>query len=263
MGFLDVSPRADALRDFPGDIFGLCSIVQGLLIHDAAVFKLYGDPPADIEVDRETRPVIERIDVALSKSPLPLTTERAPFERQVGTCRDFAAILCAFARSVGFNARVRCGYAMYLGTDRPEDHWVVEYSEKPQGPWKLADPQMDKAHRDALEICFNHANVPRQQFISADEAWRLWRTNVSPADIFGHGKQRGERFLFVNLVRDALTRSDVLISSWDNWRELGDLSIPLPEEAKIMGDAVCSGDWLQLDHLAEVGSSYLFARDGG
>jgi len=237
-------------------------VVQGLLIHDAAVYKLYGDPPQDFEIDRETRPVVERIDVALTDTNYPLTAARPPFKRQVGTCRDFAAMLCAFARSFGFEARVRCGYSMYLDGVRPQDHWVVEHREDPLRAWRLADAQMDEAHRDALELDFDHTDIPRRQFITADEAWRLWRTNVSPADSFGHGTRRGERFVFVNLVRDALAQADVLRSTWDAWRELGDLGVSLSDEVKTIGDAICEGDRSQLGILVEAGPVAVLQNDG-
>ena len=242
MEILDITGRADALDGLPATIGGLCEVAQGLLVHDAAALYLYGDAPAGFVVSRETKPVAERIDAALTADPAPLTVARPVFARQVGTCRDFAAMLCAFARHRGFDARVRCGYALYLGGERPEDHWVVEYRDGASGPWRLADAQMDAAHRAALGLAFDHADMPRSAFVGGDDAWRLWRGGGAPAERFGHGAHRGERFLFVNLARDALARSDALRSRWDGWRDLGALDRPLSAEATRAGDALCAGE---------------------
>lgn len=250
---LDVSTRADVIKGLPASICGLCDVVQGLLVHDAAVLTLYGDPPAGVRINRETLTVVDRIDAALAKSPLPLSRARPPFDRQVGTCRDFAAMLCAFARSSGYQARVRCGFATYLGGARPEDHWLVEYRERSDVAWKIADPQMDEAHRQDLEIAFDHLDLPRDQFMCADEAWRLWRRNDVPAENFGHGKHRGAGLVFVNLVRDALARKDILRSSWDAWRDLGDLDVSLPADVIVAGDRIIEGDLAELRALADKG----------
>lgn len=236
----------------PKGVNGLCKIVQGLLIHDSSSQGLYGEPPKSFQVDRTTRPVRERIEMAMASHPIPLSYPRPPFERQVGTCRDYAAMLCSLARASGLEARVRCGFARYFATSRFEDHWVTEYIGEYQSEWLLADAQLDEKHRAHFDISFEIENVPRSQFATADEAWRLWRDGHAAATLFGHGEHRGARLLLVNLIRDALATSDVLTSSWDRWRDLEDLSKPLDAEILEMGDKVAAGDRKVISHIGMI-----------
>jgi hypothetical protein len=241
-GILHLPPDHHALGRLPEDIGDLCDIVQGLLIHDSSSQGLYGEPPEDFVIDRRTRPVLQRIETALALHPMPISRPRPPFERQVGTCRDYAAMLCALARAADFDARVRCGFARYFAAVGFQDHWVTERFDKRTSEWIIADAQLDEEHRAHFGISFNIENIPRSEFMTADEAWRQWRSGLVSADLFGHGAHRGERLLLVNLVRDALSKSDVLTSPWDRWRALADLSEPLDEPVLELGDKVVAGD---------------------
>ena len=241
-----------ALTDLPTGIGDLCAIVQGLLIHDASALSLYGQPPAGFQIDRTTKPVLERIEMATAGHNPPLSTPRPPFERQVGTCRDYAAMLCALARVAGLGARVRCGFAAYLGTNPYEDHWVTEHGDEDRSDWAVADAQLDPEHREELGIRFAITTVPRARFMTADEAWRQWRKGGVSARQFGHGTHSGERLLLVNLIRDALATSDILVSPWDRWRELGDVSEPLDPVVLDLGDRIASGDLAAIDPIGRL-----------
>ena len=97
------------LRSLPLDVSELCRIVQGVLIHDSAGGRFYGRPPDRFHLaSRETLPVAERIDAILTACGDPISVPRQPFERSVGTCRDFALMLCGMLREHGVQARVRC-----------------------------------------------------------------------------------------------------------------------------------------------------------
>lgn len=190
----------------------MASAVQGLLLHDAS-FALYGRAtPA--RVDRGTRPVADRLrDVGQA----PLAEPREPADRSVGTCRDFALLAAAFLRVHAISARVRCGFARYLGEAPWADHWVCEY--RTDGRWRRLDAQLDEAHRRRLGLWFDPSDVPDDAFMPADRAWRDWRTGRLSAELCGHGTARGPWFLQVNLNRDRLARTDVVTSPWDDWRE--------------------------------------------
>jgi len=126
----DPGPWRAAIQALPGDVSALCEIIQGLLLHDAAGRSLYGTPPAEVDFSRRTTLALaRRLDLILAADPRPLSEARAPFQRSVGTCRDFALMLCAVLREQGTPARLRCGFADYLGGGRFRDHWVCEYGQ--------------------------------------------------------------------------------------------------------------------------------------
>lgn len=113
--FTAVGEHGALFDALPSDVAGLCRVIQGLLIHDHSGLHLYGDPHASFHrASRETLPVSRRIIEIMTAQKAPLTEVRQPFERTVGTCRDFSLMLCAMLRQQGVAARVRCGFARYF-----------------------------------------------------------------------------------------------------------------------------------------------------
>lgn len=219
----DPGPFADRLPDrATGDPATLCRLVQNLLLHDWGGRRLYGRPPPGLDFSaRTTAPAAERLQRILAADPRPLDAPRPPFERSVGTCRDFALLLACFCRQAGRAARLRCGFADYLSPGRREDHWICEIAAPESGGWRRADAQFDPAHCAAYAVDFDPSDLPAGRFLAADEAWRAWRAGEAPAERFGHGDEgRGSWFLFVNLARDRLALADRLTSPWDRWREV-------------------------------------------
>ncbi|MCC8960965.1 hypothetical protein H8A95_01230 [Bradyrhizobium sp. Pear76] len=88
---------------------------------------------------------------------------------------------------------------------------------------------------DQLRIPFDSANLPREAFLTASQAWRLARSNAVAAGAFGHGATAGLWFLHVNVYRDLLSLANRQISAWDSWR-----------------DAAPASKVLKLDVLAEL-----------
>ncbi|MDA1073029.1 MAG: hypothetical protein O2825_16770, partial [Proteobacteria bacterium] len=131
-------------------------------------------------------------------------------------CRDFALMLTAMLRHKGVPARVRCGFAGYFG-DGWEDHWVCECRAGDR--WALADPQLDGAHRRHLAVAFDPADMPRDRFLCAWEAWHAIRQQGAAAEGFGHGDATGLWFVAVNLARDLHALAKRETSAWDGWRD--------------------------------------------
>lgn len=239
----DPGPHAAAVDALPGGIEALAAVVRNLLIHDAWL-HLYGLSSDDLpDRSRATQPIARRLAVVLAAGPLAL--ERSPAARAVGTCRDYALMLCAFLRQHAVPARVRCGFARYFGASRYEDrryedHWVCEYWRAGERRWVLADAQLDAAHRAHLGIGFDSLALPRDQFLTAGAAWRLVRSGRAEADGFGHGTACGEWFLRVNLARDLLALGKREVSDWDTWREVPVASRPLDADARAWCDAVAA-----------------------
>jgi len=215
----DPGRHRDRLAGLGGDAASLCAVVQGLLLHDHQGGRLYGEPPRTFfEASRETLPVEERLDAVFARDDRPLDRARPPFEREVGTCRDIALLLVSLLREAGRPARVRCGFAAYFTPGRWEDHWVCERWSDDTWAWRLADAQLDEAHRNALAIDFAVDDMPRDRFVTAPEAWRLCRQGADPA-MFGHGDTTGLWFVALNVARDALALRKQERSPWDGWRD--------------------------------------------
>jgi hypothetical protein len=207
-----------AIKALPGDAASLARVVQGLLIHSEWLASYGADPNAFGAVSRATLPVRQRLERLVAREARPLDAPRAPMGREVGTCRDFALMLCSFLRAHGVAARLRCGFASYLAAGW-EDHWVCEFWDEESGRWRLADAQLDAVTQAACGVAFDPADVSREAFLTAGEAWLRCRGGLAEALTFGHGDVKGSWFLGVNVVRDAYAINERLSSPWDRWRE--------------------------------------------
>ena len=205
------------LSGLPSEIDALNRVIQGLLIHSEWV-TAYGLEEKSFEgASRQTLPVATRLDAILAADARKLTVPRSPGRREVGTCRDFALMLCAILRGQGIPSRVRCGFAAYFHEDW-EDHWVCEYWDRSAGLWRLSDARLDGIIAGKCNVSFDPADVPRAAFVTADVAWRGCRSGRFDPGRFGHGETKGSWFLKVNAVRDHYAINNREVSAWDNWR---------------------------------------------
>lgn len=205
------------IRRLPEDVGHLSRVVQGLLVHSEWLAAYGLDPHAYRAISRATLPVTERL-AALLDDGRALDEAAAPASRAVGTCRDFALLLCCFLRTHGTPARVRCGFASYFG-DAWEDHWVCQYWNGPNARWLLADAQLDEVTRAACNITFDPLDLPPGAFLTAGEAWRRCRAGQDNPDRFGNGATKGLWFMAIDVVRDWHVVNHRETSAWDRWRE--------------------------------------------
>lgn len=219
-----------AIEPAPGAV---AKAVQGLLIHGGAL-EHYG--LRDRAFSRETLKVEERLSELLGENDAPLHVARAPSSRALGTCRDFALMTCAIFRHHRVEARVRCGFASYLGGSPWEDHWICE--GRIDGDWVRIDAQLDPVLRRALGTYVEPVDLPATAFLDARETWLNWRAGSVPSGSFGHGDANGPWFMLVNLMRDRLALADQLTSDWDGWRTEADRQPTLSAELLAAGDAV-------------------------
>jgi hypothetical protein len=126
-------------------------------------------------------------------------------------------MLCSFLRSHHVPARVRCGFAVYLGPAW-EDHWVCEYWDARTGKWLLSDPQMDGLIAAKCRIEFDPVDVPRSAFMTAGEVWPACRDGKLDPNGFGHGNVTGMWFIKINVIRDHYVLNGHETSLWDGWR---------------------------------------------
>ncbi|WP_375776252.1 transglutaminase-like domain-containing protein [Bradyrhizobium sp. ma5] len=210
--------RHAALFDgLPRGAGALATTVQGLLIHQhiapAYGVTLGGDQQAQSQV----RAVETMLDEIVTRDARPLAVARAVNERQVGVCRHFTLLHVAMLRTQGIPARARCGFGAYFEAGKYLDHWVTEYWNEERKCWVLFDSQIDDRQRELFRIGFDAADVPRDQFLVAGDAWSLCREGSRDPGAFGILDMHGLWFIAGNLVRDigALNNREML--PWDVW----------------------------------------------
>ncbi|MFJ1757749.1 transglutaminase-like domain-containing protein [Kitasatospora sp. NPDC088134] len=220
--FSDPGEFAAGYAGLPTGPRELAAVVRGLMLHRREVGR-FGPavPPEHLREDAEARYLDAILRVLLGRSDAPLTRRRAAGERFVGVCRDFALLHCSLLRHAGVPARLRCGFAGYLGpAGFHTDHVVTEYWDAGRG-WLLADPELaDPAVAEALGVDFDPLDVPRDRFLVAGEVWRAVRAGSADPAVFGlrPGDPRsGEWFVAggVRLDLAALNKVETLL--WDVW----------------------------------------------
>jgi hypothetical protein len=211
--------------DLPQSIEALCTIVQGLIIHCNAGYVYGCQIPAEREREMDTRYVEHMLERILELDPRPLSEARAPELRLVGCGRDFSTMLCSLLRSQGITARIRMGFAGYIGREPGRgfsvDHVVVEYWHEGEGRWRMVDPQMDALLIKANGIDFTVQNMPQGRFLTGGEAWRRCRAGEADPDTFGihyEDKEiRGWWLVRDKVVQDLAALNRVEMLCWDAW----------------------------------------------
>jgi transglutaminase-like putative cysteine protease len=228
----DTGGHDAAVAAMPVGIGALNAAVQGIIIHTEWL-GAYGVDESDFaSVSRDTLPVADRLALVLKGDASPLTVGRPPARRTVGTCRDFALVLCGLLRSKGISARLRCGFANYFH-DGWEDHWVCEYWDRDTRRWHLSDAQLDDVLKARLGITFDPTDVPRDSFLTAGQAWIACRAGQRDPDAFGHGETKGLWFVKVNVVRDHYAVNNRETSGWDRWRDV-------PKARRMVSEGDCA-----------------------
>ena len=239
----DPGEMAHLLADLPADLPSLARVVQGLLLHpfETELYDVQLTSTQRKEVN--IRPVAEMLQLIHRLDDRPLPSPRAPADRVVGNCRDHALLFCALLRQQGIPARVRVGFAAYLGPDFNFDHWVTEVWDAAHSRWILVDAQIDDAQRAAHAVDFDTLHLPEGKFFTAGLAWKLSRARQAKSGTFGHNrKQRGWPFMRASLLLELHALNKLELLPWDNWWELGAKS-----EERLTPE-----DRALLDHLAEL-----------
>jgi hypothetical protein len=153
----------------------------------------------------------------VAHDPRPLTSARAPDQRQVGVCRHFTLLHVAMLRRAGLRARARCGFGAYFDPGKFLDHWVTEYWNEDRKAWVLVDPQLDARQRELFKITFDPTDVPREKFLVAGDAWQRCRAGTADSGKFGILDMYGLWFIASNVIRDVAALNDKVMLPWDVW----------------------------------------------
>jgi hypothetical protein len=229
---------AALIEDLPRDIAALAAVGQGLMVHEFMAAD-YGAPLS--EADRasvHTRPVSELLAKIVARDDRPLQIAREPAGRLAANCRHFTVLMVTLLRAQGVPARARCGFGAYFGTGVFEDHWVCEYWNREQARWALVDAQIDDVQRGWFPISFDVADVPRDQFLVAGQAWDQVRAGAADPDQFGLSviKQFGDWWIAANLMRDASALLNLELLPWDCWGAMPKPGEPVDAELAALFD---------------------------
>lgn len=232
--FSSPGTNSSLFDDLPDSIEDLVKITHGLIVHRDATKKFYGfNIPQNRILEADTR-YVERILNKIQKlNRVSLATPRKPEDRFLGSCRDFALLLCSILRYKGIPARLRCGFADYFEKDGFTDHWICEYWDSRRKLWIIADSELGEIEKKTYKIKFDNLNVPRNKFIVAGKAWKLCRSGDEPPDSFGvHSIGiKGWWFVRSNVLRDLASLNKIELLPWDytdffnkHIKDLSDLS---------------------------------------
>jgi Transglutaminase-like superfamily len=216
----DPDRHSALFEQMPNDVRSLATIAAGLGIYDVVAKDFYG---CDLTLARKSeihiRAMEKRLDRIIALDHRPLSSARAPEHRIAGRCNSFALSLVGMLRTKGVPARSRCGFGAYFNAPKFEDHWVCEYWNAERGRWMLADAQLDAVWREKLRLSFDACDVPREQFLTASDAWQRYRRGEADPDKFGisFAGLFGLWFMAGSVIRDFAALNKVEMLPWDVW----------------------------------------------
>jgi hypothetical protein len=228
------------LEPIARDPVEICLPVHALVIQPGEAEPL--GLPRERLAENQLRPAASIIQALLELAPAPLTQEREPKRRVVGTCRHFAVLSCALLRYRAIPARVRCGFATYFQPGKGLDHWITEYWDQESSHWVRIDSEVL-----TQEVLSSPEDLRPGEFLSGGEAWTAYRAGDIDASQFGvYGSENwGPAEIRGNAVKDLAALNKVEMLPWDEWGRM--------EEA-YKGETGPAYDVL-LDELAEVCAS--------
>lgn len=232
---------AHLFENLPTSIKELVKIVQGIVI-DKDLIELYGEIISDEQKnDTESRYVETILKIINDRNNSPISVERPPKERFVGSCRDYAIMLCSMLRHINIPARLRCGFDNYFNIkeDLFDDHWVCEYWNEEKNSWILVDANVDEVVQQKFNIAVDALDIPRNRFIVGGKAWQMCRAEKVDPDKFGVSSIdiKGLWFVRGGVVRDLASLNKFESLPWEYWGISDKDPEDIPEEdLKLLDD---------------------------
>jgi transglutaminase superfamily protein len=255
----DLSKYADFVAWLTDDRRAIYQVVQGLLIHDRWLGSCGATMRPEQVYDTRIAYMTDLLDKALELDPRSLAIPRAPEQRVIGCCREFATLMCAILRQKGVPARSRCGFSTVYVAEQGsfEDHWICEVWHPEQQRWVRMDPQMDPLQQSILDTDADPLDLDETRFLTAGQAWKLCRSGKVQADRFGIGgdpKRYGLATLYgLWFVRGQLLRDFAALNKvetvpllirleqhrdWSSWRLVGAADDDITEQDLALLDQV-------------------------
>ncbi|MBI2414418.1 transglutaminase domain-containing protein [candidate division WWE3 bacterium] len=205
-------------KELPSDIESLTNIVNLLIVHRDALQTQYSlTLPKNRKLEADTRYVSKILQTLSSLDNSSLTATRLPKNRFIGTCRDYALLLCSILRYKNIPARIRCGFALYFYDKYKVDHWVCEYWDNSTSTWKLVDANLGELQKKYYNIRLTSDNISREDFYVAGKAWQLCTSKKDDPDLYGVPgiNKFGSWFVSSNVYRDLLALNKIELLPWD------------------------------------------------
>ncbi len=236
----------EALAGLPDKPVDLMKVVRGCVVDPTTMTEIYKLPiPSGRENEAQIRTAADMIERIRRLDPSPITQPRAPEQRFLGTCRNYATLACALLRHTGTPARVRAGFAGYFVPGKWMDHWIVEYWHPSDERWVRVDPELDDDWLAKRAPGMTSERLAGQMYSSGGEMWLSCRRGEIDPDScnmggvnWGIGEVRGS----VHLDLAALNKDEVL--PWDVWGRM---------EAAYKGETDAAYDTF-LDSVSEITS---------
>jgi hypothetical protein len=214
----DFSKYFDAL---PSSTEELVKVVQGLII-DKDLIELYETTILDYQKDdMDSRYISIMLSIILERDDSPLIQERQPNKRFVGSCRDYALLLCSILRHKGIPARLRCGFDNYFNIKEGlyDDHWICEYWEESKNRWVKVDANVDRTVKQKYHITVDTLDLKSNEFLVAGQAWRMARKGQADPNSFGVSSIHIQGLWFIrgSIVRDMAVLNKFESLPWDYW----------------------------------------------
>lgn len=222
-----------AINALPADISSLHNAASQLVLH-------YRASAPDVLPDRKYEINTRYADIMLRRVLArgeTLSQNRGPNERTVGCCRDSAILFVSLARSKGYAARIRVGFAPYFDDNGLMlDHTVAEIWDAQESRWRLVDANVPRDWvRKVDGQVVDWLNLrPGIDFQNASQAWLLARAGTIDANrytVFAEappGALRGLSFIGHNVAHDlaGLDKKEMLL--WEDWGARNDYTEEVP-----------------------------------
>lgn len=211
----------EAIAALPSDIPSLHHAANQLVLH-------YRARASEVLPERQheihTRYADAMLTRVFSRGPgATLSQDRGPLDQTVGCCRDSAVLLVALARSKGYAARARVGFAAYFDEPLMLDHVVAEIWDPALQRWRLVDADVGLLGDDKVNVLDLRPGI---DFQTAPHAWALLRAGkIKDEDVEQRytcfrgapAKLCGKKIIAHNAVHDlaALDKKELLL--WEEW----------------------------------------------
>jgi len=166
--YTDPGEFAYLYNQLPESLDELCILIKNQLIHPFDLGKYAEVIPKNRAYEDQELPTVSlMLKELIKRNENGLVASRKPEEKLVVACVHHSMLLASILRYQGIPARIRAGYAKYIGGQKGirVTHAICEVWDKEDSEWILVDPDRQRI------------NFPRHEFEFAYETWNHLRNS--------------------------------------------------------------------------------------